>query len=271
MVNRAAVIVIGGVVFVGVAVIGGGAWLVFASGGDGEDASGATVVDETPLPMTESPTPTATDAPAAATETNTQTAKATATATATTAEPEQTRTTILPRRFDERRIETLIGQLINDEREAAGYDRLTINGSLAVTVETMARDHSVSMADHGTVSHEINGNHSTNRYKEYDLYHTCKWESGLRNSIVRSDNNGPEASPNSLEAVGKTVAGQEYEAGGETRFNADERAVARSIVESWFANDIFERRLTLPNAGSVGVGIEITQSGEVYATANMCS
>lgn len=257
MVNKAAVVLLGGIVVVGVVAIGGVGALVLGVGG-GDGAGTATPVDATPLPFTptEAPTPTASATP-------TEDSSA---ATATTAAVQ--RTTILPRRFDERRVETLVGRYINDRREAQGLDPLALNGSTAGNVRVMARDHSVAMADAGRVTHVLDDNSSTDRYRQYDLYRTCQWKSGLKDSVVAADNNGLEGSNNSLEAVGRTVAGQPY---GDSQFNDDEAAVARAIVEAWFADDTFEQRLTLPNAGSVGVGIEITQSGEVYATANLCS
>lgn len=263
MVNKAAVVLLGGIVLVGVLAVGGVAALVLGVGG-GDAAGTQTPVDSTPLPFTPTSAGATTDPPAAAdTPTPTATA-ATATATETTAR----RTTVLPRRFDERRIEVLVGRYVNDRRAAAGLDPLALNGSLAGDVGTMARDHSVAMANEGELTHVIDGNASADRYEASDLFRACQWESGLRDSIVSPENNGPESSDNALEAVGFTVAGQPYDDG---RFNADEADVARAVVSAWWADSTYERRLTLPEAGSLGVGVEVTQSGEVYVTANLCS
>lgn len=266
MVNKAAVILLGGIVVVGVVVIGGVGALVLGVGGGG-DAGTPTAVDGTPLPFTPTAAPTAADGSTPTVTESAPTAARTKTATVTGTATDVPRTTILPRRFDEGEIETLVARYVNDYREANGYDPLSIDGSTANRVQEMARSHSVGMANEGSVTHVVDGNTSTDRYYDHELYRGCQWESGLRNSIVRADNNGPESNENALETIGRTYAGQEYDDG---KFNADESDVARAIVEAWWADDKFERRLTLPNAGSVGVGVEITQSGEVYVTANLC-
>lgn len=262
-------ILIGGIVVVAVVVVGGVAALVLGGGGDSAaDGGTPTAKNATPLPTTPTPTAvpaTATSSPNAGAPTPTA-VPATATVTGTpTAIP---RTTILPRRFDDRRIEVLVARYVNQRRGAADLDPLEQNGSLARDVRVMARNHSVRMANRGEVTHVVGGNSSTDRYRDNELYRTCQWRSGLRSSIVRADNNGPQATENSLETIGRTYAGREY---GDGQFNGDEAAVARAIVDEWWADDTFNTRLTLPNAGSIGVGVEITQTGQVYATADLCS
>lgn len=265
MVNRAAVILIGGIVLVGVVVVGGA--MAFVLGGSGGDADTGTPTfqESTPLERTPSPTPSpSSPTPTRSTPTPAPTEGGGPTATAT----QRPRTAILPGQFNRSRIEVLVATYVNDRREAAGLDRLRRTGSLARSVRAMARGHSVAMANAGEVTHVVDGNTSTDRYERNELYGNCGWKSGLRDSIVKPDNNGPQSTENALETVGWTTAGRED---GDGQFNGDDEAVARAIVENWWTDDAFNTRLTLPNAGSIGVGVEITQSGEVYATANLCS
>jgi hypothetical protein len=257
--NRAAVIVLGGVVLVGVLVIGGGAAFVLG-GGDGGTGGTPTAVDETPLPVTPTPTATPTASPTAA---PTQTATATVTASPTTAPP----TAVPLSAFSERRIEVLVVRALNDWRASEGLEPLEGNGTTAERLREMAREHSVAMADEGEVTHVIDGTASVDRYESHDLDRLCTWKAAGRNATIDPGNNGYIETDNAFEAVGRSYAGREYDDG---QFNGDERAVARTIVEQWQSDLYFPRRMLLPTATHVGVGAEITQSGEVYVTADVC-
>lgn len=271
MVNKIAVALVGGLVLVAVLVVGGVAALVLGGGSAGEATP--TFVDETPLP---SPTPTA--APAA-TATGAPTATATPTATETptpTATPTSTTRPPVPAvEFDEREVERLVGRLVNERRRAADLDPLELEGGLAGDVSEMARDHSGAMAAEGEATHVVDGNTSADRYREYSLYENCKWVKPGEEGFAFPDANGLETgSENGFEAVANTTAGREYEddVTGETRFNADERDVAEAVVNEWWNTTIppYPQRLTLPNARYLGVGVEVTRDGDVYATANLC-
>jgi hypothetical protein len=260
--NRAAVYLLGAIVLLGVAVVGGGVYFLLGVGGDAGTGT-PTAVDATPLDLT--PTPTAqasTPTAQAPTPTGTQTAVGSPTAT------EVARTNILPRRFDRRHIEVLVVEEINERRRAEGLEPLTGNGTVAKRIRTMARNHSVNMADEGKVRHRLNGTTSTARYRNYDLSRACRWDAANGDYIIAPDRNGYEANKSALEAVGRTYAGREY---GDGQFNEDERAVAETVVDAFFSNYRFEQRLMLQRATHAGVGAEITQSGEVYVTVDLCN
>lgn len=262
--NRAVLYLLAAVVLVGVAVVGGGVYFLLGAGGDAGTGT-PTAVDETPLPLTETRTATATQT---ATPTAAPTPTASPTVTRTGTSTAAVRTSILPGQFDQRRIEVLVLEEINERRAAEGLEPLTRNGTAATRLREMARGHSVTMADNGAVRHTINGTTSTDRYRDNDLYRLCRWKAAGREAIVSADGNGYEANESALEAVGRTLAGREY---GDDQFNADERAVAEAVVEGFFTNYRFDRRLMLPNATHAGVGAEITGSGEVYVTVNLCN
>jgi len=257
--NRAAVIVLGGIVLVGVLVIGGGAALVLG-GGDGGVGGTPTAVDATPLPMT--PTQTATPT-ASQTVTSTEMAASTVTPTPTV-RPE---TPVPLAAFSERRIEVLVVEALNEWRASEGLEPFVGNGTTAERLREMAREHSVAMADEGKVTHVIDGTTSADRYQDRDLHRLCSWKAAGRDATIDPGNNGYQKTDNAFEAVGRTYAGREYDDG---QFNGDEQAVARAVVERWQSDLYFPRRLLLPNATHVGVGTEITQSGEVYVTADVC-
>jgi uncharacterized protein YkwD len=268
MVNKIAVILVGGIILVGVVVIGGVAALVLGDGGTaGTGTPGA--VQPTALPTDIAGTATAATATAGgSTVTPTPTPTATATPTATPTPTPQP--TVALSEFDHRRIEVLVARMINDRRAEQGLDRLATNSSVANRVRAMARNHSHMMSEEGKLSHTINGKNSTQRYRDNDLFTRCQWQAPGDEAIIKPNVNQFEGNQSALEAVEYAKAGRQYEDGGEKKFLRDDRAVARELVEG-FWDDIRHRpRLLLDNARYLGVGVEKNQDGEVFVTANLC-
>ncbi|MBX0285699.1 CAP domain-containing protein [Haloarcula salinisoli] len=172
------------------------------------------------------------------------------------------RETIPPREFNERNISASVVESINDAREAEGLERLSTTGSTAEDLRLMAGSHSDAMADAGLVRHTIDGLTSTERYEQYGLYDTCQFQ--VESYIENADNND-------LEVIGRTYAGQNYPDNGTQRFNENDTEVGNALTEDWLSTPVFEDRLLLPNAGRIGVGVTVTNTGSVYATVNICS
>lgn len=266
-VNKPTLLIAGGgvVALVVVAVLVGAALTQPNTPGVG-DESPPTAIEATPLPTLEPTadgTATATQTgPATATPTPYPTLTPTPTPTATpTATPELT--DVPADSFDEREIERLAGEYINDRREAEGLSTLGVEGVTVDRLTDMARGHSVDMADVGEAIHRIDGRESADRYTDNDLYDSCRWPAAETDSLVTADDN-------KLEAVGSTVAGQPYTEDDERRFNGNESAVAHAIVDSWWETSTYRPRLSRPNASVVGVGVELTRRGDVFVTANFC-
>jgi hypothetical protein len=281
MVNKAVVGILAGIVlisltvgiFIGMAIGGGGGGTTAADGGSTNDGGGGggggntpTAAQATPIPTNNSTasgsnvTTTIATTTAPATSTTAPTPTATPTPVTTTQPP---RTTILPRRFDTREIASELVARINDKRENRGLETLSNSGTVVTNLQQMAKNHSVQMADEAAVIHTINGRSSSARYKQYNLYDTCKWNAADGDYLVTSDNNA-------LEAIGRTYAGREYQDDGQTKFNGNETQIANALYDTWMNQDTYKQRLLLGNARRIAVGIEITQSGEVYATADIC-
>ncbi|WP_058997077.1 CAP domain-containing protein [Haloarcula sp. CBA1127] len=208
-------------------------------GGGNDDSSTATAGNST------TPTPTA--------ETN-----GTATETAT---PQQE--SIPAREFNEQNVSDYVRQFLNEERKAAGVPAFESGLRTEKDLNEMAKSHSEQMAVEGQAIHKVDGVSSKDRYKNTGLYDRCTFDSAEGEYIEQPDRNR-------FEAVEKTVAGQTYEEGGKERFHATDKEVARKIVDDWMAWPDYRERLTLRNANLVGVGVEITDTGNVYVTANIC-
>jgi uncharacterized protein YkwD len=173
------------------------------------------------------------------------------------------RTTISYRRFDDAEIARLVKERINDRRRAAGLPELRTEGSTVGDLDRMARTHSVAMADAGAVQHNIDGNSSADRYRAFGLFDSCTFPNEEDTFIV-------DATGNQLEAIGSTVAGRAYSADSGPQFNGNEEQIADALVRQWYDNRIQRERLAWQNAQRIGVGVEVTQDGSVYATANLC-
>jgi hypothetical protein len=176
------------------------------------------------------------------------------------------RTTVPTRGFDEGEIRSEVVRLVNSRRQADGLSRLVSEGQTAGRIVEMANGHSQTMARERLVRHEIDGESSTDRYRNANLYDTCQFESAAGSYIIRADTSSNSA----LEVLSRTVAGRPYEVDGVTEFNEEETDIARDIVDKWYDNSAYRERLSYENAEYLGVGLDITDGGQVYATGNLC-
>lgn len=172
-------------------------------------------------------------------------------------------TTIPARQFDEQEIANHVAEFVNEERKAQNRTRLATGDATATRVSRMASNHSVAMADHGSAAHKVDGVSTTKRYRNHDLYERCKYKSPEGSYIATPDEK--------FELVGTTYAGTHYEADGQERFNGDERAVARAIVDNWNESGTYSERLLTRGPTRMGVGVEVTSTGKTYATVDVCA
>jgi hypothetical protein len=284
MVDRK-VVVGGAVAVVAVLVVGGIAGAMVLGGGGGGDTPTPDEPDDsddgsdggsaaTPTrAATTAGNGTATNGTANGTATAfptvTPTSVATPTATGTptvtptpTAVP--TRTPILPRSFEEREIELELRRMINDWRTANGLDPYTNdNGSLVVRLNEMSLNHSVGMAQRGELVYETYGLSVPQRYKAFQVKETCQFKRQGKQFIVSPDNY-------QFQVIAQSYVGRNFQDGDETVYHENETAVARDIFEAWTDNPVYADVLEYPNANRLGVGIEITENNEVWATGNIC-
>ncbi|QIO22543.1 CAP domain-containing protein [Haloarcula sp. JP-L23] len=225
----------------------GGAQTETAGDGAADDGDGGA---STSTPTTETPT--------------TETATATATPVETsTPQPTEREAYVPARYYNETKIEELVVKFVNEERQERRLDPMSAEGRTARQIASMARGHSVAMAGEGATVHEIDGVDSADRYRKNDLYTTCTFQAAGKQFTRRPDGND-------FEAIGKTVAGRTYTEDNQEQFNAGNREVAKAIVENWFETRPYRERLSYENAERMGVGINVTEQGDVYATANIC-
>lgn len=173
------------------------------------------------------------------------------------------RTTIPARQFNEEEIANYVVQFINQEREGRGLQTLSTDGTTADTVAAMASNHSIAMANLGKTAHKIDGVDTSGRYRNYDLYDRCKFKSPEGSYISQPDAD--------FESVGLTRVGTQYQDDGETKFNGDERDVARAIVDGWMESSEYRERVLINGPTVLGVGVEVTDGGTAFVTADVCA
>lgn len=211
-------------------------------------------------PDTASPTEAGESEMPAGDETESDSPESTATPTEN---PSEQRTPIPARQFDEEEIAFHVAQFVNEERENRNESPLDTDDATAVRVSAMASNHSVAMADHGSAEHEVNGESTASRYKRNELYDRCKFKSSEGSYIRQPDEK--------FELIGTTYAGVTYDDGGEERFNDDERSVARALVDAWNESSTYSERMLVEEPTRMGVGVEVTSDGTVYATVDVCA
>ncbi|RXK49205.1 CAP domain-containing protein [Halorientalis pallida] len=175
-----------------------------------------------------------------------------------TVQPPDEEETIPARRFEADEIEREIKKLVNQRRTNRDLAELIVDGQVTTKLDTVAHNHSVAMADEARVSHAIDGVFSKDRYKSAGIFDSCQFNSDAGTYIVNAEGNR-------LEVIGHTVAGRTHD----SEFLATETEVARAIVTDWFSGTS-RNRLLYENAKQIGVGVEVTQSGDVYVTGNLC-
>lgn len=256
--------------------IGGGGGGAPADDGDGGDGSST---DGSGGDATATPTNTTNGTATNGTATNGTATNGTATPTTTTqaptATPDQTATptqtgtptatTIPSENFSTSLIEAEMIEDINRGRGDRGLDRYSSGGTTWRQLREMVRTHSDAMAAEQRASFAINDYaNASERYKGSNLYDRCKYQDAEGGFIVKPTNDFQAVS-------GKVKAGQEYTDDGQTRFNANESAVAQAIVDDWFASPTYQRPLLTEETDLIAVGVTLADDGEVYASAAICS
>lgn len=184
--------------------------------------------------------------------TTTVTPTPTATPTATpSATPTSTPTpvpSVDPASIDAADVEQAIVDQINSARDDRGLDALSRSGEL----REMARFHSDNMAEQQYLSHSAGGFNTEQRYERFDLADQCRFADDT-NTGTREDE--------SIEVYGRVTVGPN---------GTDATQLADAAVTNWFGDDESETILTYQNANKLGVGVTITESGQVYLTVDLC-
>jgi len=143
---------------------------------------------------------------------------------------------------DEQAIERLIHEEVNEERAAAGLDRLSTDDDL----QRVARNHSADMVADGYVGHE-----SPDGVTPADRLAAAGCRAGGEN-------------------VAQSWIDEPVAVDGETIVAEDEAAVAAHLVDRWMASPGHRENILRESFAESGVGVIVTDDNRVYATQKFC-
>ncbi len=141
-------------------------------------------------------------------------------------------------------IEREIHEQVNEHRTNRGLDPLAWDR----TVASVSRAHSKDMADREYFSHTTpEGDGPHDRYREAG-----------RGCSAYGEN------------IAMSWAGQPVEVGGETTTYETDQEVAQGLVRQWMESPSHRENMLHDRWESGGVGVYVTDDGQVYATHNFC-
>jgi len=144
---------------------------------------------------------------------------------------------------DEQAIERLIHEEVNEERAAAGLDRLSTDDDL----RRVARNHSADMVADGYVGHE-----SPDGVTPADRLSAAGCSAGGEN-------------------VAQSWIDEPVAVDGETIVAENESEVAAHLVDRWMASPGHRENILRESFAESGVGVIVTEDNRVYATQKFCT
>lgn len=167
--------------------------------------------------------------------------------------------TVSTARYDSTLIEEEVRVAINERRADHDMQRLAMDEP----IREMARNHSRTLSELGYVTHDAGGLTAADRYEAFDLDERCR---------IPDNSNSGIRTGREIETVDKKNLGESYTFASDNRTVTleNETTVARAAVDTWFADEDERRKLLLEAASAVGVGVTITEDGDVYVTVDLC-
>jgi uncharacterized protein YkwD len=163
---------------------------------------------------------------------------------------------ILPQEFDADRIESEILTRINNYRTDRGYRPVERSQRL----DELAIFHSENMAAQGLALHSAGGVGTRERYEQFDL-DDCWITGDSKTGLLHGAD---------LEAIARVTAGRPYESMGITNINRNDREVGAAVFRTWTTDESERTKLGMRSVREAGIGVIITNDGEVYVTLNLC-
>ncbi|WP_049971850.1 CAP domain-containing protein [Haladaptatus cibarius] len=228
----------------------------------GEDDADRPTTPEPEQPTTEPPETTASTPDETTTtetpDTTTQPESTTTPETTTTESPETTTTepTTTPDEsdgFDRSEVERYVHQFVNEERTERGLNAISFDTEL----RDIARGHSEDMATRNYFSHTSpEGENFADRYEQAG--YICQASTGDGSYLTGGEN------------IAQTWYDTPINSGDETVRYTTERELARGIVDQWMNSQGHRENILTDSWQNEGIGIYVTEDGQVYATQNFC-
>ncbi|MFW6321668.1 MAG: CAP domain-containing protein [Halohasta sp.] len=144
---------------------------------------------------------------------------------------------------DEREVERLITEEVNEERDAEDLDRLERDGDL----RRIARNHSTDMDEDGYVGHES------------------------PDGVTPGDRLASAGCAAGGENVAQSWIDEPVNVDGETITADTNEELAAHLVAQWMDSPGHRENILRESYATSGVGVVITEDNRVYATQNFCA
>lgn len=165
-------------------------------------------------------------------------------------------TTENPGEYNEDTVREHFSDYLNEERRSRGLQRLSDRGELIA----MGEEHTDNMARHDYIGHTWPvGTTIQDRYERRGLFPEC-------NIPIEGSN---RFYPGAENAAGAYV-NQQFTSGGKSYHATNEEELVAALVDIWMNSPPHRKVLFLENADEMGLGIEITDGGKVYAALELC-
>lgn len=158
--------------------------------------------------------------------------------------------------FDEEAVRERFVASLNDERRARGLQSLSLRPELT----EMGEEHADTMARYDYIGHEWpDGTTIQDRYQRRGLLPECRLPLEDSNSYY----------PGAENAAGAHVD-QTFVSGDQSYHVTNEDQLAQALVDLWMNSPPHRKAMLVYSADEMGLGIHITDQGEVYAAMELC-
>jgi uncharacterized protein YkwD len=159
-------------------------------------------------------------------------------------------------RIDDRLVRRVFLSYLNAERSSRGLGNLTVRPELTAMGETQA----ANMAKHDYVGHvQPDGTTIRDRYEARGLLPECRLEQ-----------RGTDRYYPGAENAAQTWFNRSVRTDDGLDFIGDEYDLGEELFEMWINSPPHREAMLLSSADEMGLGLEVTANGKVYAALELC-
>lgn len=158
--------------------------------------------------------------------------------------------------YDEDNVRETFLSYLNEERADRGLQTLSLREELT----EMGEAHAANMAEHDYIGHEWpDGTTIQDRYSERGLLPECRLDIEGTNQYYAGAENAAGA-----------WFDRRFESSGGSYYVTDEEELGQVLFSIWMNSQLHREAMLVHSASEMGLGINITEDGKVYAALELC-
>lgn len=158
--------------------------------------------------------------------------------------------------YDNAKVRQAFLSRLNEERTERGLQTLSLRSELT----EMGEDHAANMAEHDYIGHEWpDGTTIQDRYRSRGLLPECRLKIDGSNRYY----------PGAENAAGAWVD-RRFQSSGGSYYVSNEQELGQTLFEIWLSSPPHRQAMLVQSADEMGLGINITNRGKVYAALELC-